>query len=274
MANLKKIGLVLFFLTASAKAETPLELRRAEITEKLGAQVDIQNLNFKNEEGQPVKLSQFFASGKPVVLTLVYYNCPGLCNFLLNGFTNSVRTLGWTIGKEFEVVTVSISPKEKSDIAKPKKANYLKEYGRLDADKGWHFLTGEEPQIQKLASEVGFGYFYDEKTKEYAHSAGIFVLTPTGKVSRVLYGIDYPNRDLKLSLLEASEGKIGTAFDRFLMFCYQYDPASRGYAFQAMRLVQVTSALMVLVLAVWIGRFWLSQRKLTRSAKEIRSERA
>jgi len=241
------------------------EMKKAQITEKLGGMVDIQNLKFRNEEGEPVVLAKYFQSGKPVLVTMVYYTCPGLCNFLLNGFTNSIRTLKWTAGQEFEVLTVSINPKEGSDVSSVKKASYLKEYGRLDAGKGWHFLTGSEDQIEKLAFQLGFGFYYDEKEKEYAHSAGIFVLTPEGKISRVLYGIDYPNRDLKLALLEASEGRVGTVVDRFIMFCFKYDPLSRGYAFVAIRLVQAGGILMLLVLGIWLGFFWWGQRKLSRA---------
>jgi protein SCO1/2 len=170
--------------------------------------------------------------------------------------------LNWSIGDEFQVVTLSINPKEGPDLAKKKKQAYLSKYGRLGAERGWHFLTGAEDQIQKLAAQVGFGYFYDAQTKEYAHSAGIFILTPEGKISRVLHGIDYPNRDLKLALLEASSGKVGSVLDRVMMFCYRYDPLSKGYALAAMRLVQLVSALMILIVAVFLFVSFRHERKL------------
>lgn len=253
--------------------ELPANLKAAQITERIGEQVDIANLKFVNEEGNTVALSNFFHSGKPVIVTMVYYTCPGLCNYLLNGFTNSIRTLNWTAGTEFDVVTVSINPKEGPNVAAPKKANYLKMYGRLTAGAGWHFLTGTKENIDSLAKQLGFGFYFDETTKEFAHSAGIFVLTPTGKVSRVLYGIDYPNRDLKLALLEASEGKVGGVFDRIMMLCYRYNPGSKGYALVAMRLVQAGGALMLVFMGFWLGIFWLGQRKLNRKDKIIFDKR-
>ncbi len=243
----------------------PEDLKRAEITEKLGAQVDIQGLIFRNEQGEEKPLSAYFQGQRPVIVTMIYYTCPGLCSYLLNGFTNSLRSLDWSIGKNFDVVTVSINPKEGPDVALGKKESYVKSYGRLESAPGWHFLTGNQDQIDKLAAQLGFGFYYDEAAKEYAHSAGIFVLTPTGKISRVLYGIDFPNRDLKLSLLEAGEGKVGTMMERFMMFCYQYNPGSKGYAFMAMRLVQAGGVVMLLFLSFWLGIFWWSQRKLHRN---------
>jgi protein SCO1/2 len=243
-------------------ASLPKELQQASITEKLGDFVDINSLRFTNEAGELLPLSTYFSAGKPVVLVLAYYTCPGLCGYLLNGTSNSLRTLNWSIGDEFQVVTLSINPKEGPDLAKKKKQAYLSKYGRLGAERGWHFLTGAEDQIQKLAAQVGFGYFYDAQTKEYAHSAGIFILTPEGKISRVLHGIDYPNRDLKLALLEASSGKVGSVLDRVMMFCYRYDPLSKGYALAAMRLVQLVSALMILIVAVFLFVSFRHERKL------------
>jgi protein SCO1/2 len=251
-----------FAVFAQATTSLSDELKSAAITEKLGEMVDIHGLKFRDETGSEVPLANYFAAKKPVIFVMAYYMCPGICGYLLNGTVNSLRTLGWSIGDQFEVVTVSINPREGADLAAAKKATYIEKYGRLNAEKGWHFLTGSEDQIQKLAGQLGFGYRYDEKSKEYAHSAGIFVLTPTGKISRVLYGIDFPNRDLKLALMEASNGQVGTIFERFLLYCYRYDSAQKGYSFLALRLLQMLSGLMVLGMAIYLFFAFRSERKL------------
>lgn len=255
----------------SAEENLPQELKDATITEKLGAQVDIQNLKFKDETGAEVSLSKFFTGTKPVLLTMVYYQCPNLCNFLLNGVSMGMRSLKWSVGEQFDVVSVSINPNEGSALAAKKKAAYLKEYGRIGSEAGWHFLTGSEDQIKALASQIGFGFYYDEKIKEYAHASALFVLTPTGKVSRLLYGIDFPEKNLRLALLEASDGKIGTIVDRFLMFCYQYNPDSKGYAMAAMKLVQAGGMLTMVLLFGYLFWFWRREKSHARlQAKSAR----
>lgn len=239
----------------------PVELQAARITETLGAQVDIANLRFRDEQGNEVALSRYFAAKKPVILTLVYYECPNLCNFLLNGFTDSVKGLDWTIGDRFEVVTVSINPRETPALAAAKKESYLKEYGRPEAARGWHFLTGEESQVQALAKQVGFGYRYDPKEKQYAHSAGIFVLTPTGRLSRLHFGVMFQPKDLKLSLLEASDGKIGTVIDRIMLFCYRYDPVKKTYSVYLTKVMQAGGVGTLLIFGSYLGLFWSRQRR-------------
>ena len=236
------------------------DLSDVKITEKLGTQVDIDSLHFKDESGQDVALSNYFRKGKPVIITLVYYGCPNLCTFMLNGLSNGLRSFAWNLGEKFEIVTVSINPNEGSTLASQKKVAYLKEYGRTGSEKGWHFLTGQQDQIEKLAGTLGFGYHYDPETKQYAHGSAIFVLTPEGKLSRILYGIDFPEKNLKLALLEASSGKVGTVIDRFLMYCYQYNPNSRGYALYAMRLVQAGGAITLLFLGIFMFLLWRRER--------------
>jgi protein SCO1/2 len=235
-------------------------LDEIKISEHLGVQLDVDHLQFKDETGQPVVLANYFRHGKPVLLTLVYFGCPNLCTFMLNGLSNGLRSLKWNLGDQFEIVTVSINPNEGSSLASAKKAAYLKEYGRLGTENGWHFLTGSKDQIEKLAGTLGFGYRYDPETKQYAHSSGIFVMTPSGILSRVLYGIDFPEKDLKLALLEASNGKVGSTFEKFLMFCYHYNPNSRGYALYAMRIVQAGGAVTLLFLAIFMFLFWRRER--------------
>lgn len=243
------------------ESKIPAQLRDIQIKENLGGAVSLSSLTFNDETGKSVQLSDYFKRGKPVLLTLVYYECPNLCNFMLNGLVQSLKTFDWTPGNQFEIVTVSINPREKSVLAAQKREAYLKAYNRPEAREGWHFLTGEEDQIQKLAREVGFGYRYDEQEKQYAHGAVIFALTPEGKISRYLYGIEYPNKDLRLALLEASNGKIGTVVDRFLLFCYRYDPQTRRYSIYLTKLMQAACGATVVIFGGYLLIFWRRQRK-------------
>jgi protein SCO1/2 len=237
---------------ASNPSKIPDELKGVGITEHLGDKVDA-GLVFRDETGAEVKLSTFLATGRPVLLSLVYYGCPNLCTFTLNGLVNSLKRLEWTPGKEFEVVVVSIDPRETAALAASKKSAYLANYGKPETASGWHFLTAQEDQVRRLADQVGFGYRYDSAQQQYAHSAALFVLTPEGKVSRYLYGIDYPVKDVRLALLEASSGKIGTIVDRLLLFCYRYDPQTRKYSVYLTRLMQAAAGLTVLVLGGYIA---------------------
>jgi len=242
-------------------SEKPKELDGVGITEKLGESVSIQDLVFKNEDGQEVPFSTYFQTKKPVILTLAYYSCPALCGIVLNALTDGMKGMDWTAGNQFQVVNVSIDPRETPELAKEKKENYVRALGKPEAAAGWHFLTGQENQIKTLASQVGFGYRYDENKKEFAHGAGIFVLTPEGKVSRVLYGIQYRPTDLKLALLEASSGKIGTIIDRIVLFCYSYDPQLRKYSMVFTRVLQAGALLTTLVLGLYLFLFWRKQRR-------------
>ncbi len=244
----------------------PADLQNVGIKEKLGERVPVESLQFRDETGAPVTLSKYFHSHKPVIVNLVYFACPGLCNFVLNGMIASLRGFEWLPGNEFEIVTVSIDPKEGPDLAFEKKKNYLKNLGRLDAEKGWHFLTGDQANIQKLADAVGFGFKWVPEQKEFAHGSGIFVLTPDAYISRILYGIEYQRKDLKLSLLEASNGKIGSIVDRVLLFCYRYDPDARGYSLFAVNLMKAGGVVTMLSIAGFV--FWFLRRERKHMAKE------
>lgn len=252
-------AIISFFYSENLFSAEPIppELQNVGIEEKLGTLVH-KELKFKDEQGQEVSLDKYFQNGRPVIVTLVYFECPNLCGLLLNGFIESLNSFDWSVGDKFDVVTVSIDPNEGADLAKAKKESVLKAYTRPGAIQNWHFLTGTEDQIKQLASDVGFNYRYDEDQKQYAHAAGIFVLTPSGKLSRTLYGIQFPSRDLKLALLEASEGKIGTLGDRLLMFCYHYDPKGKKYAIMATQIMKLAGALTVLLLSLY---FLFSFRK-------------
>lgn len=238
--------------------------RDITIEQKLNEQVPL-DLTFRDESGREVRLREYFGK-KPVLLTLVYYECPSLCGLVLQGLLKSLRVLNYTPGEQFDIVTVSISPKETPALAAAKKQNFLKEYGRLDAAKGWHFLTGEEPQIRKLADAVGFRYVYDPKSGQYAHAAGIMLLTPGGKVSRYFYGIEYSPRDLRMGIIDASQGKVGSPVEKIILFCYQYDPTTGKYSLAIIRIVQLASVLTVLVL----GGFMATQFYREKRARSLR----
>jgi protein SCO1/2 len=244
----------------------PELLKQVGIDQKLNQSIPL-NLTFRDENGAPVQLAQFFGQ-KPVILTLVYYNCPMLCTQVLNGVESGLKELPVDIGKQFEVVTVSIDPTESHVLAKVKQEMYVGMYGRPGAAQGWHFLTGDEPQIKQLADAVGFRYAYDPDTKQFAHASAIMLLTPQGKISRYFYGIQYPSRDLRLGLVEASAGKIGTPVDQVLLFCYHYDPATGKYGLLISRVIQAGGALTVLILGIAMlilfrgERYALPQRRV------------
>jgi protein SCO1/2 len=228
----------------------PELLKDVGIDQKLNESVPL-DLTFRDETGQTVTLRRFFA-GKPVVLSLVYYNCPMLCTQVLNGMERSLKDVPMDIGKQFSVVTVSIDPTERPVLASAKRALYTGLYGRPGATEGWHFLTGDEPQIKQLANAVGFRYAYDAESKQFAHASAIMILTPEGKISRYLYGIQYATRDLRLGLVEASNGKIGTPVDQILLFCYHYDPATGKYSVLVTRILKAAGVFTVLVIGIGI----------------------
>jgi protein SCO1/2 len=204
-------------------------LKKVDIEQRLGNQIPL-DLKFRDESGREVRLGEYFAKGKPVALTLVYYECPMLCSQVLNGAVGAFQALSFTAGKEFEVVTVSFDPREGSELAAKKKETYLRRYKREGAEAGWHFLTGDKASIDALAESVGFHYVWDEQSQQFAHASAVMVATPAGKLSHYFYGIDYAPKDLRLAFVEASEGKIGSPVDSLLLFCYHYDPASGRFA--------------------------------------------
>jgi len=229
----------------------PPQLRGVGIDQNLNAQVPL-DLTFHDESGKPVRLEQYFQEGKPVILNLVYYECPMLCTLVLNGLTSALRALSFDVGKQFEVVTVSFSPEETPALAASKKKTYLDEYRRPGADAGWHFLTGEAAAIETLARSVGFRYRYDPAVKQFAHAAAIMVLTPKGRVARYFYGVEYSPRDLRFGLIEAAENRIGNRIDQLLLYCFHYDPATGKYSATILAVLRVAAAATVLGLLGFI----------------------
>ncbi len=234
---------------------TPEVLKKVGIEQRLGEQVPLDAM-FRDETGRTVRLAEYFSKGRPVVISLVYYECPMLCNQILNGMVGSFECLRFSAGKEFEVVTVSFDPSERPELAARKKETYLKRYGRAGAADGWHFLTGDREEIDRVAEAVGFGYVWDEKSKQYAHGSAIMVATPEGKLSHYFYGIDYAPRDLKLALVEASAGKVGSPVDKLILYCYHYDPTTGKFApvMAAMRAAGVVTVAGVVFLFLILRR--------------------
>ncbi|EQA45719.1 SCO1/SenC [Leptospira broomii serovar Hurstbridge str. 5399] len=235
----------------------PPELQGVGVVEKLGDSID-KNLVFVNEDGKEVKIGSYLEDGKPLLLTLIYYRCPTLCNFHLNGISDVLKQLNWQVGKEFKYVAVSFDPKEKPEIAKPKKAAYIKDYGRGDGT-GWSFLTGKDPEIKALASSLGFSYKWNPETDQWVHESVAYIITPDGKISRYLKGITFDERTLRLSLVEASNGKIGDLSDRIALFCFQFDPSKNRYTLYAYNIMRIGAFITMIVLAAFLFLFWKKQ---------------
>ena len=241
------------WLTASGATAQNIEpdaFQEIGIDQYLDEQIPL-DLTFRDEAGVEVRLGDYFGS-KPVLLSMVYYECPMLCGQVLNGLLQSLQILEFDVGDEFEVVTVSFDPGEGPEMAAKKKRTYIKGYAREGAEAGWHFLTGDRDSINKLAKAVGFRYEYDAETDNYIHGSGIMVLTPSGKLSRYFYGIDYPPKDLRLGLIESAAERIGNPVDQLLLLCYNYDPHTGKYGLVIMNTLRVAGVATVAVLAVVI----------------------
>jgi protein SCO1/2 len=248
------LALAVILLTAATAGahddKRPAALRDVAFDQKLNQQVPL-DLTFRDENGKTVLLANFFKQ-KPVILNFVYLKCQDLCPLLLDGVVRSLRALSFDIGNQFDVLTVSFDPRDDPSLAAAKKTDLVEKYSRAGAVTGWHFLTGEEPQIRSLTESVGFRYSYDPHTGEFAHATGIIIMTPQGKTSRYFYGIDFSPRDVRLGLIEAAADKIGSPIDQLLLFCYHYDPTTGKYNLLVARLLQVAGAATVLALGVFI----------------------
>jgi protein SCO1/2 len=221
-------------------------LKNVGIEQRLNEQLPLETV-FRDETGMPVKLGDYFGK-KPIILSLVYYRCPMLCGELLSGLEGSLKALSFDAGKEFDVLTVSFDPKDTPEDATAKKASVLKHYRRASAAEGWHFLTGSQESITALTKAVGFSYDYDEKSGQFAHSTAIMVLTPEGKIAQYYYGVEFPPRDLRLGLIQASQNKIGTLADQVLLYCFHYDPQAGKYSAIVNRILQLAGGFTVLSL--------------------------
>jgi protein SCO1 len=239
-------------------SDAPPAVANLAFEQKLGSQVPL-NSTFRDETGRAVRLRDF-VSTRPAILVLAYYRCPQLCTLVLNGVLDGLKNLPYGAGREFEVVIVSFDPRETPELAAAKKESYLTGYARPGSEAGWHFLTGDKDQIDRLADAVGFRYSYDEKHDRYNHPSGLMIVTPEGRVSRYLFGIRFLSRDLKLGIMEASDGKVGSAIDQLLLFCFHYDQETGAYSFAIKNAVRAGGLLTVLALGLVLARQWRRER--------------
>jgi protein SCO1/2 len=240
----------------------PPRLENVGIEQHLNAQVP-PDLTFRDDAGKTVKLGDYFGH-KPLILNLVYYNCTMLCGEALAGLASAMRLVKFDVGNEFDVVTVSFDPRETPEMAAAKKVDYVKRYGRANAAAGWHFLTGQPDSINALTKVVGFQYQYDPKSNQYAHATAIMVLTPQGRISRYFYGVDFPPKDLRMGLVEASQGKIGNAVDAVLLYCYHYDPETGKYGAMVANILRLAAAATILIMGGFLFILWRLDLSVTR----------
>jgi protein SCO1/2 len=229
----------------------PPGLKDVGIQQNLNAQIPA-NLTFLDENGKTVKLGDYFGK-KPMILSLVYYQCTMLCGEVLNGLDTALRVVKFDVGNQFDVLTVSFDPKDTPEVATIKKAEYLKRYKRPGAESGWHFLTGQQPAIDALTKAAGFQYQYDPKTEQFAHSTAIMILTPEGKIAQYYYGVEYAPKDLRLGLIQASNHKIGSVVDEVLLYCYHYDPNTGKYGAAIFKILRLSGAATILIMGVFLG---------------------
>lgn len=246
----------------------PEPVSRAGFEQKLDAQLPL-DLLLKDETGRDVRLGDYFNRGKPVLLSLVYFQCPMLCTFVLNGLSDAIKGTDLVPGRDFEVITVSFNHLETPELAAAKKEAYLSHLDIQDAGMGWHFLTGSEESVAMLASTVGFSFSWVEEQQEYAHASGIMVATPEGRLSHYFYGVVYEPRDVRLALVDSSAGKIGSPVDKILLFCFHYDPATGSYSAAVMRFIQIGGFLTVACLG---GFVMVALRSDTRACRQEPAE--
>jgi protein SCO1 len=262
------VALVLILVASPASAQwtrqrvdppPPEILKRVGIDQRLNERVPL-DLPFRDDRGREVTLGQYFGT-RPVILALVYYDCPMLCNQILTGLTQTLRVLPFDAGREFDVVAVSFDPTEGPKLSGAKKAAYVSRYGREGAADGWHFLTGSQASITALTEAVGFRYEWEEQTRQWAHGAAIMVLTPSGVISRYFYGIEYGVRDVRLGLVEAADERIGSAADQLMLLCYKYDPMTGRYGMIALTSIRTGGVITVLALVSFIAVMLRRERK-------------
>jgi protein SCO1/2 len=268
------VMVVLLAISASAQINSgimsppantrPSRLQNVGIDQHLDAQIP-PDLIFRDETGKSVRLGDYFGR-KPLILNLVYYNCTMLCGEALAGLASAMRLIKFDVGNEFDVVTVSFDPRETPDLAAAKKLDYVKRYGRANAAAGWHFLTGQPESINALTKAVGFQYQYDAGSNQYAHATAIMVLTPQGHISRYFYGVDFPPKDLRMGLVEASQNKIGNAVDAVLLYCYHYDPATGKYGAIVANILRLAAAVTILFIGGLILILWRLDRAASQKA--------
>lgn len=244
----------------------PDALNNIGIEQKLGEQLPL-DVEFKDESGRTAKLSEYFGKGRPVIVAFVYYECPMLCNEVLNGLTGSLKGISFEAGKEFDVVAISFDAREneKPELAKNKKASYMTRYGRPGSETGWHFLTGTTDSIDRVTKAAGFGFEWDEKSNQFAHAGGVMIATPEGKLARYFYGIDYSPKDLKFGIMESAESKVGNAAEQLLLYCYHYDPSTGKYGLAILSIMRIGAVLTLLGMGAMGLVFWRRNKRVSSS---------
>ncbi len=243
-----------------ADLSLPKELMGIEIDEKPGAKLPT-DIRLRDGQGRDVRLADYFDGEHPVILALAYYDCPMLCTLVLNGLLDGLKGTDLTAGKDFRVVVISIDPRDTPETARKKRDTYVTAYGRPVADRGWDFLVADQADVKRVADTIGFKYRWDEPTNQFAHAAGIFVASPNATLSRTLYGIAFPSKDVKLALLEAAEGKIGSTMNRVLLFCFHYSVSENRYVLATRRLMKAGGVVTVIGLAGLLASYWRSERR-------------
>ncbi len=250
--------------TITSASGLPEPLKKIGIEQQLGAQLPLDT-ELKDEDGNLVKLGKYFETGRPVIVAFVYYECPMLCNQVLNGLTGSLKGITFDAGKEFDVVAISFDANEfdKPGLAKNKKAGYMERYSRPGSENGWHFLTGTQESLDKVTSAAGFTYEWDEQSNQFAHAAGIMIATPEGKLSRYFYGVDYSPKDVKFGIMESAESRVGNPVEQLLLYCFHYDPATGKYGLAILRVMRLGGVLTLLGLGAMGFIFWRRNKRRT-----------
>lgn len=266
------ITLSVFFWSEPATAQlnqgTPKILEDVGVDEKLGDKIPL-DLKFANSAGDSVTIGELMSDGKPVLLNPLYYECPTLCGLVLDAVFKVVHELAWSPGREYTIISYSIDPEETHEHAAKSKEMYLADLDRAGAEDGWHFLTGSEESIKKLSEAVGFKYKYDERTGEYLHLASIMLISPEGVITRYLYGLQFLEFDLRNALSEAADGRIGSAIDRMILYCFTYDPASQSYVPVAMNIMKLGGLATVLILGIFLTLLWRREKGSSTSSPKI-----
>lgn len=241
-------------------AQVPDELKGVNIVEKTGQTIDL-SMQVRDETGALVPLANFFKKGEAVMLSPMYFNCPGLCNFHFNGVVDALKKIDWNPGNKFQVIAFSFDAREGADLAVKKKANYMKLYGRPGTENGFHFITADQATITKLTNQLGFEFRWNEKANEWSHASAAIMISPEGKITRYLHGVEFDAKDMKLALNETAKGKVGSIMDAVILYCFKYDEHKSKYGLQVFRVMQLGGAAMVLLMSLWLLPFLLRSRR-------------
>jgi protein SCO1/2 len=249
---------------AGGENVTPMELRDVDVVEHLGLPLPLDT-TFKDTTGNTVHLGDFFDHKRPVAFVFAYHSCPMLCSLVLDAVTRGLGDVPWTVGKEFDVVSISIDPNDTPESATKKRDQIVAKYGRGTNPAAWHFLTGDEKNIRRVTDAVGFQYHYDERQKQYAHPAAMYLLTPDGRIARYLYGIEFKSSDIRLALLEASEGRSISTTEKLILYCYHYDPQGKKYSLVAINVMRIGGGLTALIFGTFLTVMWMRERRKRRA---------